>query len=103
MKQGGWAVVFMMTDNLRVNQNMFKLFHDNQTSLSVSSVVHTVSNSNLTSLHLMYDPTPALMYGTTGSMREIKLSVLSSPILKHQSRQNGMILILFTNRSRLLC
>ena len=39
---------------------MFKVFHENQTSLSVSSVVHLVSNSKLISLHLIYDPTHAL-------------------------------------------
>ena len=49
-----------MTDNLRVNQKMFKMFHEIHKSLTLSSVVHPVPDRSLPSLHLIYDPTHAL-------------------------------------------
>ena len=49
-----------MNDNLFVNQKMFKMFHEIHKSLTLSSVVHPISNPRLPSLHLTYDPTHAL-------------------------------------------
>ena len=58
--EAGGKVVFVMTDNLRVNQKMFKMFHEIHESLTFSSVFHPIPDRSLPSLHLIYDPTHAL-------------------------------------------
>lgn len=51
----GGHVFMIMSDNLRVNQKMFKLFHANYESLSIFSTVHPVEGSVFSKLYLLYD------------------------------------------------
>ena len=48
----------MMSDNLRVNQKVFKSFHQNFTSLNIYSVTHPIPNQKFQALYTLYDPTP---------------------------------------------
>ena len=51
------AFVFLfMSGNLRANQKMFSSFHFNDTSKSIYSVCHPISNTEYEVLFLFYDP-----------------------------------------------
>ena len=52
----GGLVYAMMSDNLRVNQKVFKSFHQNFTSLNIYSVTHTIPNQKFQALYTLYDP-----------------------------------------------
>ena len=54
-KVGGF-VYALMSDNLSVNQKVFKLVHQNFQSLSIASVVHPVSNTKFKAMFTLYDP-----------------------------------------------
>ena len=49
-------VYSVMSDNLRANQSMFTLFHNNYGSKSIYSVNHPVPNIEFAELFLLYDP-----------------------------------------------
>ena len=101
--KAGGTVVFVMIIFVSIN-TMFKLFHENQTSFSVSSVVHLVSTSKLISLHLIYDPTHALQNIRNNWVNE-KNQTLSFTISDTNTsiKAKWNDIRLFTNRSRLPC
>ena len=45
-----------MNDNLKSNQNMFSMFHQNFESKSISSIKHPIENDQYCELFLLYDP-----------------------------------------------
>ena len=53
----GGFVYALMSDNLRVNQIVFKLLHQMFQSLSKFSVVHPIPNVKFQALYCLYDPT----------------------------------------------
>ena len=53
----GGYVFTLMSDNLKVNQKCFKLFHQNFTSFNIFSVAHPVPNDKFLALFISYDPT----------------------------------------------
>ena len=53
----GGFVYALMADNLRVNQEVFKLLHQMFQSLSIFSVVHPIPNVKFQALYCLCDPT----------------------------------------------
>ena len=53
----GGYVFTLLSDNLKVNQKCFKLFHQNFTSFNIFSVAHPVLNDKFLALFISYDPT----------------------------------------------
>ena len=53
----GGLVYAMMSDNLKVNQKVFKLFHQHFKSLNIYSIAHPLSNPKFRALYTLYDPT----------------------------------------------
>ena len=54
-REGGY-VYGLMSDNLSVNQNAFRLFHQTFNSLSISSIAHPVPNNRFKIMYTLYDP-----------------------------------------------
>ena len=50
-------VFLVMNNNLRTNQNFFKLMHEKHGTVTEFSINHPVQNSVFTCLFLLYDPT----------------------------------------------
>ena len=55
--EGGGFVYLVMSDNLSVNQKLFKMFHTNYESNSIFSIVHPIKNTRFSYSYLFYDPT----------------------------------------------
>ena len=53
----GGLVNVMMSDNLRVDQKVFKLFHQHFKSLNIYSIAHPLSNQKFRTLYTLYDST----------------------------------------------
>ena len=53
----GGFVYALMSDNLRVNQQTFRLFHENFGSRNIYSIAHPVPNEVFRDLYTLYDPT----------------------------------------------
>ena len=53
-KCGGY-VFCLMSDNLKVSQKVFRLFHETYQSLNIFSTVHPVHNSKFKMIYLLYD------------------------------------------------
>ena len=53
----GGYVYLDMSDNLSVNQKMFKTFHSDYKTTNIFSIEHPVENTKFAQLYLFYDPT----------------------------------------------